>query len=154
MLPFTVIRSNSILMQTSIISKRLTAWQEVNYLCTYIHQFRRYYQTLAKIEVHTNIAPCNQRIDHDLLMPFIDDAFRFGVFKISDPTLMFDLQLEKDYLTFGMHYRINTGSYDERTQVTFLKMKNKLEETYPGKHILYRDYYLDTYLVILQIQLT
>lgn len=139
-------------MQNSIHKGQLTAAQEVSYLCTYIHQYRQHYTGIAKIELHTDIEDCHHRIEHDLLLPIIDDAFRFGTFRVQEPAIMFDLQLEENYLTFGMHYRLNPNNYDERTQVTFLKLKNKLANLYPDKHILYRDYYLDTYLIILQIQ--
>jgi len=139
-------------MHNSTCKTLLTAEQEVNYLRAYINQYKSHYTDMARIVLHINIEPCSHYIEHDMLLPLINDAFRFGILRVEQPVIMFDLQLNKQSLTFGVHYHVNTWVYDERTQVAFLKMKNKLESLYPGRHILYRDYYQDTYLVLLKIQ--
>lgn len=130
-----------------------TAEQEVNYLSVYINQYRKHFAGIAQIELHTEIAPCNHPMKHDLLLPVIDDAFRFGTFRVQDPAIVFSLQLNETCLTFSVEYVFNSAIHDERTRVTFLRFKNQLEADYPGKHVLYRNYHLDTYLVILQLQL-
>lgn len=138
-------------MHNSIYQTQLRAELEVNYLCTYINQYRQHYANMAKIQLHTDINRCVYNVEHDMLLPLINDAFRFGILRVDNPAIMFDLQLSDNSLTFGVHYRVNAHVHDERTRVVYLRMKQKLESLYPGAHLLYRDYYLNTYLVLLQI---
>ncbi|MDT3401607.1 hypothetical protein [Mucilaginibacter terrae] len=138
-------------MHNSTYQTQLRAELEANYLCTYINQYKQHYANMAYINLHTDIGSNSYNVEHDMLLPLINDAFRFGVFKVDAPAIMFDLQLNSNSLTFSVHYRTSNQIHDERTRVVYMRIKQKLESLYPGTHLLYRDYCLNTYLVILQI---
>jgi two-component system, LytTR family, sensor kinase len=138
-------------MHNSVYHTLLSARQEVSYLSTYIGHYRQHYLDTARIELHTSVSECYHRVEHDMLLPLINDAFRFGILQVQRPVILFDMQLDKHSFTFGMHYCVNRTIHDERTQVTFMKLKRKLESLYPGMHILHRDHHNDTYLVFVQI---
>lgn len=131
----------------------LTAEQEARYLCSCIEQYQKYYRDIVNIQLHTDIGTSGHRIEHDLLWPLIDDALRAGVFGTIDRSIIFNLQLTSNCLAFSVQYTYNLKKRDERTMVTYLRFKKELEDLYPDRHILYRDYYEDSYLVLLKLQL-
>ncbi len=133
--------------------KLLSASQETDYLAEYIHWLKLSCNDIARIDLSYVSVDSQHQLEHNLLTPLINDAFEFGIPGIEKPIIIFDLQLEDDRLTFCVHYKRNMTTYNERTQVTYLKLKQKLEALYPNDYILYRDYYLDNYLVLVQINL-
>jgi hypothetical protein len=134
--------------------KLLSASQETDYLASYINQLKLHCGDVAHVELYQASISCHHQLEHNLLMPLINDAFEFGIPGVEKPVIIFDLQLEDNRLTFCVHYKRNLTLYDERTKVTFLKFKQKLKVLYPDDYILYRDYYLDNYLVLVQINLS
>lgn len=138
-------------MHHSVYQPSLSADQEVSYLSTYIDHYRQHYRYTAHIALYSNIAQCDQRIEHDMLLPLINDVFRFGILQVHDPVIVFDLQLDQNSFTFGLYYKLNRAVYDERLQVTLIKLRAKLEEQYPDMHIIHRDQLNDTHLVFIQI---
>lgn len=134
--------------------KLLNASQETDYLADYINLLQHHCGDVARIDLQHVSVQCRYQLKHNLLMPLINDAFEFGIPGVEKPVIIFDLQLEENRLTFCVHYKRNLTLRDERTQVTFLRFKQKLEELYPDNYILYRDYYLDNYLVLVQINLS
>ncbi|QJD95268.1 hypothetical protein HH214_04950 [Mucilaginibacter robiniae] len=141
-------------MISPIHKEYFRAEQEASYVYLYINQYRELFTGKAQIELCTEINPCRCWIKHDLLLPLVDDAFRSGIINVQAPALCFNLKLTECYLTFGVQYVFNPAIHDERTRVAFMKTENQLKVHYPEQYILRRDYYEDTYSVILQLQLT
>jgi len=134
--------------------KLLSASQETDYLAGYINLLKHHCGDVAHVTLYSVSITCHYQLEHNLLMPLINDAFEFGIPGVEKPMIIFDHQLEDDRLTFCVHYKRNVKLYDESTQVTFLKFKQKLEELYPGDYLLYCDYYLDNCLILAQINLS
>jgi hypothetical protein len=141
-------------MQYQSSQKLLSASQEIDYLADYINLLKLHCGNIAYVQLHQTSIPCPYQLEHNLLMPLINDAFEFGITGVEKPVIIFDLQLEDNRLTFCVHYKRNLTLYDESTQVTFFRFKQKLEELYPDDYILYRDYYFNNYLVLVQINLS
>lgn len=131
----------------------LSAEQEAKYVCSCISQYQKYYAGIVNIQLHTDINSSAHKVEHDLLWPLIDDALRTGVFVAAERSIIFNLQLTANCLSFSVQYTYNPQKRDERTMVSYLQFKRKLEQLYPGRYILYRDYYEDSYLVLLKLQL-
>ncbi len=138
-------------MHNSVYQTLLSADQEVSYLSAYIDHYRQHYRYSAHIALYSNIAPCDHRIEHDILLPLINDVFRFGILQVDDPVIVFDLQLDRYCFTFGLYYKLNRAVYDERLQVTLIKLRVKLEKQYPDMHIIHRDQRNGTHLVFIKI---
>ncbi len=134
--------------------KLLSASQETDYLAEYIHWLKLSCNDIARIDLSYVSVDSQYQLEHNLLTPLINDTFEFGIPGVEKPIIIFDIQLEDDRLTFCVHYKRNMTTYSERTQVTYLKLKQMLEALYPNDYILYRDYYLDNYLVLVQINLS
>ncbi|WP_342647637.1 hypothetical protein [Mucilaginibacter sp. CSA2-8R] len=134
--------------------KLFSASQETDYLAGHIQRIKLNCVDTARIDLNYVSVVSQHQIEHDLLMPLINDAFEFGIPDVEKPIIIFDLQLEDNRLTVCVHYKRNMAVFDERTQATFLRLRRKLEALYPNDYLLYRDYYLDNYLVFAQINLT
>ncbi|MCJ8209603.1 hypothetical protein MUY27_07770 [Mucilaginibacter sp. RS28] len=126
----------------------LTLDEEAEYICACITQYQKYYQGIS-IKLNANIASSCKSIEHDLLWPLLEDAFTCGIYGVKDPSVIFDIETQESKLIFSLRYKYDKHRRDERTAVTFLKFKEKLETSYPGRFVLCRKYQQDVYHLLL-----
>ena len=90
-----------------------------------------------------------------LLIPFVENAFKFCNTDAQIPFITIILKAEKNVLTFLVENNYNPESIDfyETGGIGLKNVKRRLELLYPNEHVLTIKQTEDTYSVFLQIQL-
>ena len=129
--------------------------RKLEYIDTYITLQKYRLPSSVQINYQVTGNPASLQIAPMIMMPFIENAFKYGVSteKKSVITIIIDIADVMLYLTVR-NSRFNVINIDRRT--TQLGIRNtikRLELTYPGKHKLDISENEDEYLVILNLQL-
>jgi two-component system LytT family sensor kinase len=98
-----------------------------------------------------NIA--QQKIAPLILINFIENAFKHGVFKNSEEPIQ--ILINVDGPTFHLHLRnkINVAKKDRTGGIGLVNVQRRLSLIYPNQHILLIDQQTDTFIVDLKIEL-
>jgi hypothetical protein len=111
---------------------------EINCVNDYIdlQRLRLGKKTKVKFEIKGNITL--QKIAPLILIPFVENMFKYGISKQEESTLRIELIAEAHTITFCCENKVfnNQPKKPERTGVGIANTKQRLEYIYPKKHLL------------------
>lgn len=138
---------------TDAKSEYVSLDQEISYIDGYLElqKLRLPYKTHLNFDLlienrKVMIAPL-------LLIPFIENAFKYGVSSSSDTEISIKLRVEKNYLSFQVENSIFMNKGADGTQSGLDNVKKRLALIYPGKHDLRINHETNTYQIDLSITL-
>jgi len=88
-----------------------------------------------------------------LLIPFIENAFKYGVSSGSASEINIKLRVKKNHLSFQVENGIFMNKEADGTKSGLNNVKKRLALIYPGKHVLRINHEIKTYQVDLSITL-
>lgn len=109
---------------------------ELNCLNDYIdlQRLRLGKKTKVNFAVKGNVL--KHKISPLILIPFVENMFKYGISKQEESVLNMELIAEADTITFFCENRIFKTASTERTGVGIANTRQRLEFIYPGKHLL------------------
>ena len=126
---------------------------ELDFLCNYIDimTLRLNKRTTVNLQLPKSLTKMS--IAPMLLLPFIENAFKHGVFKDSEEPIQILIAI--DGQAFHMHLRnkINTAKKDRTGGIGLVNVQRRLALIYPNRHELLIEQQTDTFIVDLKIDL-
>ncbi len=135
--------------------ENVTLQEKEDYLSSYIDLQRIRLPNQVNINYSTEISNPQKYLAPMLLIPFVENAFKFCNTDAQIPFITIILKAEKNVLTFLVENNYNPESIDfyETGGIGLKNVKRRLELLYPNEHVLTIKQTEDTYSVFLQIQL-
>lgn len=111
---------------------------EINCVNDYIDLQRLRLGKKTKVNFKIAGSITNQRIAPLILIPFVENMFKYGISKQEESTLDIELLAEAQTITFFCENRIfnNQSKNPDRIGVGIANTKQRLEYIYPKKHLL------------------
>jgi len=153
----TLIQLSKLLRYMLYISdeQRVTMAQKVDYLRSYIELQMLRFGGAVKVDFKFDVTEPEKAIEPMLLIPFVENAFKYGTGNVAEPAVSVYLKTTGSLLDFSV-----TNTYDpaepykdEDHGIGLNNVKRRLELLYPGKHSLIISQKGNVYNVHLQIQL-
>ena len=118
-------------------SDKVTLNREVDYLRHFIELQRIRLESRMKIVVDLTGDFTNYSIPPLILMPFVENAFKYGTSNHQDAEISIKLAVENDVLKLTVINRVFLGRVNSGTRGLGIKnTSQRLEHIYPGKHTL------------------
>jgi two-component system, LytTR family, sensor kinase len=118
-------------------SDKVVLNREVDYLRHYVELQRIRLESKMKIVVNLSGNFLNYSIPPLILMPFVENAFKYGTSSHQDTEISINLAIINDVLKLNIINRIFTGNKNTGTNGIGIKnTRQRLEHIYPGKHTL------------------
>jgi len=135
--------------------EKVTLLQKEDYLRSYIELQQLRFQDSVKVNFDFNVLSPYKTIEPMLLIPFVENAFKYGTGDVTDPVI--DISLRSDdkmlYFTVQNTYNPHEQSKEESHGIGLNNVKRRLELLYPARHSLLIQQTLSIYNVNLQLQL-
>ena len=111
---------------------------EINYVNNYIELQKIRLDKSIKIEYYNSVDPVSLQIAPMLLIPFIENAFKYGVNSEQKSHIRISMEvLKKELHLFVSNNKVSTQrEISERNGLGIENTKNRLELIYPKKHLL------------------
>ncbi|MEO1513753.1 MAG: histidine kinase [Bacteroidota bacterium] len=151
----TILQLSDILrysVQTSLDKKRILE-EEIQLLHSYIDILKKRFGRTCYIEFEWKGENFQQQIEPLLLLPFVENAFKHGVYAKEDKPIRLQLTVEGSTLDFHIENHIKRQHKDQGTGVGLENIRRRLALLYPNRHELHIDKTEDTFSVQLQIEL-
>jgi sensor histidine kinase YesM len=135
--------------------EKVTMMQKADYLRSYIELQMLRFGTQVQVDFNFDIAEPEKTIEPMLLIPFVENAFKYGTGNVVDPAIDIRLKSNDRTLDFFVKntYDPDEPYKDENHGIGLNNVKRRLELLYPGKHSLAINQSGNIYAVNLQIQL-
>ncbi|MDB5008175.1 MAG: ypdA 3 [Mucilaginibacter sp.] len=135
--------------------EKVTMKQKADYLSNYIELQKLRFGEQVKVNFTIDITAPEKTIEPMLLIPFVENAFKYGIGDVIDPVIDIALKERDKKLIFIVK---NPYNPDEITKtgdhgIGLANVKRRLELLYPGKHSLLISQSDNNYTVNLQLQL-
>jgi two-component system LytT family sensor kinase len=122
------------------LADRIPLYKEINYIKNYIslQQLRLPLSDKMVIELHISADEENQQIVPMLMIPLIENAFKYGV-SMQDPSFIrINLTASKGILNLevrnSIHHNKMTDTEGSQSGIGLNNVRNRLELVYPGKY--------------------
>jgi LytS/YehU family sensor histidine kinase len=129
--------------------------REIGFIKNYIELVKARFvsndKVVFKIEIETSEKP--YRIAPMLLMPFIENAFKFGIEHDDSPFIHLRLYVEDDVLKLRIENAVAKLSDAAGTNSGLTLTRQRLKLIYPDKHLLVINHSLTSFIVSLDIQI-
>ncbi|WP_295794797.1 histidine kinase [Mucilaginibacter sp.] len=153
----TLIQLSKLLRYMLYISdeQRVTMAQKVDYLRSYIELQMLRFGSAVKVDFKFDVTEPERAIEPMLLIPFVENAFKYGTGNVAEPAVNVYLKTTGGLLDFSVTNTYDPGQLykDEDHGIGLNNVKRRLELLYPGKHCLIISQPGNVYTVNLQIQL-
>jgi sensor histidine kinase YesM len=137
-------------------SEMILLTKEIDYLQQYVElqKLRIVEESGLKIVIDFELcSPKFERIAPMILLPFIENAFKFGVSAIENGLIEIILKLDGGILTLHVKNSIHQHFATHRGGIGLQNVRNRLALVYPRKHRLHHFIEHDTYTVNLELDL-
>jgi LytS/YehU family sensor histidine kinase len=128
--------------------------QEINYLNNYIdlQKLRSTASLVVNFNVTGNIS--STQIAPLLLLPFVENAFKYGISNQEPSPIDITLERTASSLTFSVQNKKFEQGEKDSTGIGINNVKRRLELLYHDKHVLEIEDKTDSYFIKLTIQFT
>jgi two-component system LytT family sensor kinase len=135
--------------------EKVTMMQKADYLRSYIELQMLRFGTQVQVDFNFDIIEPEKTIEPMLLIPFVENAFKYGTGNVVDPVISIRLKSNHKMLDFFVSntYDPHEPYENENHGIGLNNVKRRLELLYPGKHNLNINQSNNIYNVNLQIQL-
>jgi len=138
---------------TEAESKYVTLQQEMNYIKGYIELQQLRLPEKTELEFTYLIDNDQNKIAPLLLIPFIENAFKYGISSSSETNIVIDLKVDNNRLIMLVENRVFTVNTSDGTNLGLENVNKRLELIYPQKYQLEILNNVETYKVQLSIDL-
>jgi hypothetical protein len=134
---------------------RVTMSDKAEYLSSYIELQRLRFGGQVRIDASFNITAPEKTIEPMLLVPFVENAFKYGTGNINEPLIIILLRSDNKTLNFTVRNIFDPDEQhnDNAHGIGLNNVKRRLALLYPGKHSLVINNSGSEYSVNLQIEL-
>jgi len=139
---------------TDAKSEYVSISQEVNYIKGYLELQKLRLPQMTKLNSNIKIADEEEKIAPLILIPFIENAFKYGVRSSAETEIKINLVVNKSTLNFQVENNIFDTDELKGTRTGLSNVKKRLELIYPQKHKLEINNNQDFYKVNLFINLS
>jgi len=110
--------------------------KEVEYIENYISMYQLRFEDAFFVDFKTEGDIAGKRVAALLLIPFVENAFKYGV--VNDPLrpIRINLKVTGNRMDFTVSNKINHSQKDHSTGVGLVNIRRRLELIYPNKHEL------------------
>ena len=126
--------------------------QEINYLNNYIELQKLRSTSTLSINFTTEGNINATQIAPLLLLPFVENAFKYGISNHDPSPIEIHLERTASLLTFSVHNLKFEQAEKDSTEIGINNVKRRLELLYPDKHQLQIEDKQNTYFIKLTIQ--
>jgi LytS/YehU family sensor histidine kinase len=135
--------------------EKVTLRQKEEYLRSYIELQRLRFHNQVTINFTSEIESGEKTIEPMLLIPFLENAFKYGTGDMAHPGIVIYLKTKNNLLDFYVQnaYNPKDKNKEESHGIGINNVKRRLELLYPGKHSLLIDQSEHFFKVKLQIKL-
>jgi two-component system LytT family sensor kinase len=135
--------------------EKVSLMQKEDYLRSYIELQGLRFQNLVKVNFNFEVSRPEKTIEPMLLIPFVENAFKYGTGDVADPVIDVSLKSDDKTLAFSVKntYNLKGGNDTENQGIGLSNVKRRLELLYPDRHRLLINQTENIYEVNLQIQL-
>ncbi|WP_428330890.1 sensor histidine kinase [Mucilaginibacter sp.] len=135
--------------------EKVTMQQKTDYLGSYIELQRLRFRDQVTVNFNFDVTEPEKTIEPMLLIPFVENAFKYGTGDVTAPVIDISLKANNKLLDFKVQntYNPNEPYKDENHGIGLNNVKRRLELLYPNKHSLLITQADNIYKVNLQIQL-
>lgn len=126
---------------------------EITYLENVIELQKIGQKGFSYVELQVHGDPRQHKIAPLILINFIENAFKHGIFKNPDEPIQILIDIEDSALRFHINNQINTAKKDKTGGIGLVNVKRRLSLIYPQKHELLIDQQSAIFTVDLKIDL-
>lgn len=110
--------------------------QEIEHLTNYLDLMGKRFGEKCYINLQIEGLVAEQRIEPFLFLPFVENAFKHGIY--TDPTnaIQVELFIQNGQVTFSCNNKINHHQKDPGSGIGIQNVRKRLELLYPGNHNL------------------
>jgi two-component system LytT family sensor kinase len=135
--------------------EKITLKQKEQYLRSYIDLQKLRFEDTVEVNFNFDIRHPEQTIEPMLIIPFIENAFKYGTGNIKHPVIKGNIQATAKMLLFNLSNSYNPADQphdDIHHGIGLNNVQRRLDLLYPGKHTLNITQDAGIYNVNLQIQ--
>ena len=135
--------------------EKVTLLQKEDYLSSYIELQQLRFQDSIKVNFDFKVLSPYKTIEPMLLIPFVENAFKYGSGDVADPVIDISLYSDDTVLDFSVKnaYNPNESNKEESHGIGLNNVKRRLELLYPSRHSLLIQQTHNIYQVNLKLQL-
>jgi two-component system, LytTR family, sensor kinase len=137
-------------------AERILLTKELDYLDQYIELQKLRIVKQSQISFYTNVQPgnCTAKVAPMILLPFIENAFKYGVSTVGETRIQAEAVLVQD--TFKLTVKNTLHKNPERVEsgIGLKNVRNRLELIYGGKYALKQTKDDEEYSIELELDLT
>lgn len=126
---------------------------EINYLDNVIDLQRIGHKGNAYINFKVEGTVTNHKIAPLILINFVENAFKHGVFRNSEDPIQIQLNIDENVFYFHLKNKINSAKKDKTGGIGLANVKRRLALLYPNRHNLSIDQQNEYFVVALKIDL-
>ena len=130
-----------------------TLEDEIYHLKNYIELYKKRFGENCYLNYSQAGKPDGQRVEPLLFIPFVENAFKHGVYTDKNVPIVVDININGQKIDFRCSNKVNQQNKDKGSGVGLQNVKQRLELIYPEKHQLNINKTNDTFTVDLSIQL-
>lgn len=109
---------------------------EIEYVKSYIDLEQIGQKGLVNVQTSFTGLVNGQRIAPMLLIPFVENAFKHGALFETNQSILIDLNVAPNYLSFQCHNAKRTGAKDKTGGIGLTNLRRRLDLEYPDRHTL------------------
>jgi len=117
-------------------SASITVQEEINLVQDLIDIYRDRFGEKCFVNLEMKGDGFNQKFEPLILMPFVENAFKHGVYNDPDHPVLFKLDLKQGHLVFSISNEIKHQKKDEVSGIGITNLRRRLNLMYPNKHQL------------------
>ncbi|ANE51401.1 sensor histidine kinase [Flavisolibacter tropicus] len=125
-------------MTTDLAKEKVELEKEIEYLKSSIDLNALRYPGGGAVKMNISGDTKNKEIAPFILLPFIENAFKYGVADENNKPIEIDLNIEDEKLIYSCRNKINDAGKDvESTRTGLSNLKRRLNLLYPQNHIIH-----------------
>ena len=127
---------------------------EIYHLKNYIQLYKKRFGDKCYVQYEQTGESGTKRVEPLLFIPFVENAFKHGIYTQAESPIKINVDVEKDVVKFSCSNKINRSQKDKGSGIGLENVRQRLELLYPNKHELSTDKKNDRFSVKLSIGLT
>lgn len=109
---------------------------EIEHLTNYLQLMQKRFGEKCYVEFLVNGLVGKQRIEPLLFLPFVENAFKHGIYTNPDSPIQIELHIDNGSIGFTCKNKINHHQKDPGNGIGIQNVKKRLELLYPNRHHL------------------
>ena len=107
---------------------------ELHHLRNYIELYKKRFGEACYVEYAQQGDPTDQRIEPLLFIPFVENAFKHGIYTDPKIPIRISVDVDEKRVRFACQNKISTHQKDKVSGIGLENVRQRLELIYPGRH--------------------